>query len=188
MLIKATTGLMKNQKHAALFSPQSRPVAIQDTDGRVIFFSISEDGILYLTREVSGSFTGWTDKQDLTSHLSSNHHNAPVTAKAFGVSHNSKTLTFDIALALTAKGSDYVCTSLDHAADAWDLGVEWRLQAFDADGLGSTRKVQISNLYIMDIPLKQENSLHNIFVDVLQDSDNGQQLDRYYIRPSTALY
>ncbi|KAI9692299.1 MAG: hypothetical protein M1822_006530 [Bathelium mastoideum] len=156
MLIKATTELMKNQKHAALFSPQSRPVAIQDTDGRAIFFSISEDGILYLT------------------------------LKAFGVSQNSKTLTFDIALVLTAEGSDYLYTSLDHAADAWDLGVEWRLQAFDADGLGSTRKVQISNLYIMDIPLKQEDSSHNIFVDVLQDPDNGQQLDRYYIRPSTA--
>jgi hypothetical protein len=186
MLIKATSELMRNQKHATLFSPQSRPVVIQDTGGRSIFFSISDDGILYLTREVSGSFTGWTDKQDLTSRLASNHNNIKVTAKSFAISQNAETLTFDIALVLTAKDSDYVYISLDHAADAWDLGVEWRSMPFDADSPDPAQKHTIATIYAMDIPLKQETSSHNIFVDVSRGSGNGEFLDRYYIRPTSS--
>jgi hypothetical protein len=51
--------LMKNQKHASVMSPDTNFAVLQTADGDSIFFSTGTDHVLYVTREVRQSQTGW---------------------------------------------------------------------------------------------------------------------------------
>src|SRR5882757_573852 len=114
MMIQFESELMKNQKHAQVMAPDKSFEVLQSQNGDSLFFSLGTDGVLYLTREVRESKTGW-DKLDLSSGLAKQLNLPKVTAKTFCVSQNASTGNIDLAVAVTADAKDYLFFSLGHS-------------------------------------------------------------------------
>ena len=160
---------------------------IQTPTGDSIFFSLGTDNILYATREVQSKPTGWT-RLDLSSKLSSTQGGAAIKAKAFAVSQNLDTLAFDLALAVTANGTDYLYLSLGNLnTDAsWAKSVPWTLIPFDDSSRASgTKTLTIADVYLVNLPNTAQ--AQTCFVDIWRSppaSNPLKLLDRYYILPN----
>lgn len=176
--------LMENQKHAVVMAPEPAFEVLQSSDGDALFFSIGTDNVLYLTREVTLTATGW-NKIDLSSALSSQHGGAPVVAKTFSVTQNAHTLSIDLALVLTVGGADFLYLSLGNANTdaAWAHGVTWTVIPFDAGT--APHPLTIADVFLMNIPASGgTGNVENLFVDILRTpGDPLKLLDRYYIAP-----
>lgn len=187
MKITTETEFMENQKHADVMAPDLAFKVLQTPEGDALFFSIGTDHVLYVTREVQASNTGWT-RVDLSSSLSKEYSNAIVTAKSFDLSQNAQTLAFDLALVVTVEGTDYLHLSLNNSntADSWASGVTWASIPFDAPGVVAPNPLNLADVYIMNIPtLGGSTPIQNIFVDVVRTpGDPLRLLDRYYITPA----
>ena len=182
MKIAFESELMENQKHAVVMAPDLAFEVLQSQNSDSLFFSIGTDGTFYLTRELTGTPTGW-NKIDLSSALSSQHGGAAVAAKTFAVTQNAHTLAIDLALVLTVGGEDFLYLSLGHANtdDAWANGVTWTMVPFDAGTAPSP--FTIVDVLIMNLP-GTGGAVENIFVDVVRHpGDPLGLLDRYYITP-----
>jgi len=110
--INASSELMKNNKQAAIMSPQKTFQALQTKEGHSLFFSIGTDNIFYLTREVPGSESGWV-KTDLSSYLSEFNGGIKIAVKTFKVAQNIATNTIDIVIAIKGENQDYIYTALN---------------------------------------------------------------------------
>src|SRR5215472_14735198 len=176
--------LMENQKHAVVMAPDLAFEVLQSQDGDSLFFSIGTDNILYLTREVDQTSTGWI-KIDLSSALSSQHNGAAVVAKTFSVAQNAQTLGVDLALVLTVGGVDFLYLSLGNANTdaAWANGVTWTVIPFDAGTAPSP--LTIADVFLMNISaVGGTGVVENIFVDILRTPGSALNLlDRYYLAP-----
>jgi hypothetical protein len=95
---------MKNQKHAEVMAPDIAFGVLQSSNGDAIF-SIDTDRVLYVTREVRETGTGW-DKVDLSSALSTSHSGVAVAAKSFALTQDPQTRFFDMALVLAVADAD----------------------------------------------------------------------------------
>lgn len=157
MNVSVETELMQNQKHASIMAPENTFDVLQTSDGKALFFSIGDDGVFYLTREVTSTGTGWT-KINLSSSIDNS-----VVAKSFALSQNPQSMALDMALIVTIDGVDslYVCLGHLIDEDGWEDGVTWTLVPFDAtyvDGSGNTEPVTppnpltIADVFIMNIP------------------------------------
>jgi hypothetical protein len=183
MKISFESELMKNQKHAVVMAPDRAFEVLQSADGDSVFFSVGTDGVFYITREVTGTATGW-DKVDLSSSLAADHGGAAVTAKMFSVAQNAATLGVDLALVVTTGGQDYLYLALGHANtdQAWSAGVAWTLVPFDAGT--APNPLTIADVLVMNIPAAGGGAVENIFVDIIRKpGDPLKLLDRYYISP-----
>ena len=191
MKITAESELMKNQKHADVMAPDVAFEVLQTPEGDALFFSIGTDHVFYVTREVTGSQTGWT-KIDLSSVVSASHGGAPVSAKSFALAQNAQTMAFDLALVITVADIDYLYLSLNHsnAASAWANGVLWTAIPFDAASIKAPNPLTIADVYLMNIPSTDgadQPAAQNCFVDILREPGNNLELlDRYYIQLSSA--
>ncbi|KAE8327066.1 hypothetical protein BDV39DRAFT_205197 [Aspergillus sergii] len=94
---RADSELMKNQKHAVVMGHQQDFQVLQTVEGDAIFFSIGTDLVLYVTREVQKSSSGW-NRTDLSSALGNGK------AKSFAVSQNPQTFEVDLALVMAEDG------------------------------------------------------------------------------------
>jgi hypothetical protein len=187
MNITFQSELMKNQKHAVVMAPDRAFKVLQSADGDALFFSIGTDDAFYLTREVTETSTGW-DRLDLSSALASQHGGAAVTAKAFSVAQNARTLDIDLALVVTVSGQDYLYLSLGNADTdaAWGNGVTWTAVPFDS-GTAPPNPLTIADVLIMNIPASTGGAVENIFVDIVRTpGDSLGLLDRYYVTPGAA--
>ncbi|KAK5655522.1 hypothetical protein OQA88_5453 [Cercophora sp. LCS_1] len=193
MQLTHETELMKNYKHAEVMSAGMSFAAIQSPEGRSIFFSIGTDRVLYATREVTAATTtGWT-RTDLSSSLARDDL-ATMKAKSFALSQNPESLVFDLALVVTAGDSDYLFVSLGNANNEsmWEAGVVWKAVPFDAAGEDAKRKLNITDLQVMNIP-KPKNGGGGVeracFCDVQREPrDSLQLVDRYYIMSDAAVH
>ena len=184
MKISYQSELMKNQKHAVVMAPDRAFEVLQSSDGDALFFSIGTDNAFYLTREVTGTSTGW-NRLNLSGALASQHGGATVAAKAFSVTQNAKTLGVDLALVVTVSGQDYLYLSLGNVnTDAsWANGVSWTAVPFDAGT--APNPLAIADVFIMNVPPAADGTVENIFVDVVRTpGDPLSLLDRYYIKPT----
>jgi hypothetical protein len=188
MKVTVETELMQNQKHASVMAPDLSFDVLQTPNGEALFFSIGDDSVCYLTREVIATGTGWT-KIDLSSSISADNS---VAAKAFALSQNPQSMALDMALIATVNGVDslYVCLGHSIDEDGWENGITWTLMSFDA--ISNTGPITppdpltIADVFIMNIPYNGA-SVENIFVDIRRDpGDNVGLLDRYYIQPSAS--
>jgi len=183
MKISFESELMKNQKHAVVMAPDRAFEVVQSADGDAVFFSVGTDGAFYLTREVTGTATGWT-RVDLSSSLAAGHGGTAVTAKMFSVAQNAATLGVDLALVITAAGQDYLYLALGHANtdQAWSAGVAWTPVPFDAGT--APNPLTIADVLVMNLPAAGGGAVENIFVDIIRKpGDPLKLLDRYYISP-----
>lgn len=183
MKIAFQSELMQNQKQADVMAPDQAFEVLQSRDGDSLFFSLGTDGVLYLTREMASTSTGW-NRIDLSGALPAQAGGAAVKATAFAVAQNAETLNVDLALVLaTAGGADVLYLCLGHAnTDAgWAQGVAWTAVPFDAGTPPSP--LTIADVFVMNLPTAG-GAVENIFVDVLRSPGNALSLlDRYYITP-----
>ncbi|KFY45419.1 hypothetical protein V495_02986 [Pseudogymnoascus sp. VKM F-4514 (FW-929)] len=188
MNVTVETELMQNQKHASIMAPENTFNVLQTSNGNVLFFSIGDDGVFYLTREVTSTGTGWT-KLNLSSSIDENNS---VVAKSFALSQNPQSMALDMALITTINGIDalYVCLGHSIDEDGWENGITWTLIPFDAtynnEPIIPPDPLTIADVFIMNIPYSG-SAAENIFVDIRRDPSNDVGLlDRYYIQPGSS--
>ncbi|THU98097.1 hypothetical protein K435DRAFT_965130 [Dendrothele bispora CBS 962.96] len=160
---------------------------IQATTGEAMFFSIGTDRVFYVTREVSDTATGW-NRVDLSSVLSPQFSGASIAAKSFAIAQNPQTQAFDIALVVTVAGVDHLYLSLGNSgvSAAWSGGISWMSVPFDASGISPPSPLTVDNVYLLRIP-NGSSSVESCFVDIVRTpGDPFQQLDRYYILPTSS--
>ncbi|EIV91032.1 hypothetical protein [Frankia sp. QA3] len=186
MRISAESELMPNHRQAMVLAPDRSFQAVPTVDGDALFFSIGTDNVLYLTREVIGTATGW-DRLDLSSGLSANHGGAPIRVRTFAVAQNPRTRAVDLALVVTVDGADQLYLSLDNAntADAWAQAVTWKPAHCDAPTVA--QPLTIAGVTLQSLPARTGGGTdQNIIVDVVRSpGDSLRLLDRYYIRPGS---
>jgi hypothetical protein len=176
---------MQNHKHAVVMAPDLAFEVLQSTEGDALFFSIGTDHVLYLTREVTATPTGW-NRVDLSSALAAEHGGATVVAKTFAVSQDAQSLGVDIALVVTVGGTDFLYLSLGNVnTDAtWADGVTWTAVPFDAGSTPNPLTIADVALENLPVPGGGAGSFDNIFVDVVRTpGDPLRLLNRYYITP-----
>jgi hypothetical protein len=181
--IHVSSELMKNNKQAIVMAADKEFEALQTKEGRALFFSIGEDGVFYLTREVVGDSTGW-DKSDLSDVLSQYNNGVNITAKTFVVSQNVGDNTIDIVLAVTGSGQDYlyVAQGLVNSDATWSAPITWAVMGYD------DLSIQPSTIVIKDVHIAQAHSGEYIVVDILKDPSSANQfIDRYFIDPSKTV-
>jgi hypothetical protein len=185
MKVTAETEMMKNQKHADVMRPDIAFDVIQAADGGALFFSIGTDHVLYATRQLPSTKTGWT-KIDLSSSLSSMHHGASVVAKTFALSQNPQTLGFDLVVVITVAGTDWLYASTNHTNDVegWEKPISWVPVPFDSVKTTAPTPLLIADVYLMNMASADDTSFtRNCFVDIVRDPKNPfQLLDRYVIQ------
>ncbi|KAH7353145.1 hypothetical protein BKA66DRAFT_598166 [Pyrenochaeta sp. MPI-SDFR-AT-0127] len=190
MKLIGSSELMKNQKHAEVMSPDMTFDVLQTPEGDSLFFSIGTDHVLYVTREVRQSQTGWT-RIDVSSSIFTINGGNAIQVKAFAVAQNPQTFKFDVALVVTTSGADSLYMSLGHSnsADDWANGVTWSKMPFDAAGITAPSPLNISDIYLMNVSSGDDSAQPDVlacFVDVIRSpGDPLQILDRYYITPSS---
>jgi hypothetical protein len=181
MKITFDSELMENQKHADLMAPGLAFDVLRADDGSALFFSIGTDNVLYLTQEVGGSQSGWT-RLDLSSQLAQLHPGANITAHRFAVSQNAQTGAIDLALAITAGGTDFLYLSCGNstADGAWANRVKWAPIPFD-DPLQPMPVLEIDAIYLLQTPQAEY-----FVVDIVKQPGSALGLIfRYYISPNT---
>ncbi|KAF7128407.1 hypothetical protein CNMCM5793_003137 [Aspergillus hiratsukae] len=188
MNVTVETELMQNQKHARIMAPDKTFDVLQTSDGGALFFSIGDDGVFYLTREVTATETGWT-KISLSSSIPGGN---PVAAKSFALSQNPQSMALDMALITTIDGVDslYICLGHSIDEDGWENSISWTLVPFDATSntgpITAPDPLTIADVFIMNIPYSG-TAVESIFVDIRRDpNDNVGLLDRYYIQPGAS--
>ncbi|WP_276133780.1 hypothetical protein [Polluticoccus soli] len=174
-----STEMMVNFKQVNVVSPQKKFQALQTADGFSLLFSISTNGIFYLTEQLAGDSTGW-QQIDLSSDLKTAHAGAAVTAKNFAVSQNLESGKLDMALAITVGGKDYLYLSLNNESKTGSITAEsvmWTVMPYD-DPAHPNLTLAIENIYIADT--KREEY---IVVDISRKNyaKPSDFLDRYYI-------
>ncbi|KAG9236245.1 hypothetical protein BJ875DRAFT_482409 [Amylocarpus encephaloides] len=187
MKVKIATELMKNQKHAQIMAPDKVFEVLQTPSGEALFFSIGTDDTFYVTRELVSSQAGWT-KVDLSSRLSALHGNSPIKTKKFDLSQNPVSLKFDLVLAVTVAGSDFLYVSIGNESSItdWEDGVSWTAMPFDAEGETANTPLSIGQVYLMNIPTSG-NPVQNCFADVERDANDPLHLvNRYYFNLTSA--
>ncbi|MDD7886899.1 hypothetical protein [Flavivirga sp. 57AJ16] len=178
--INASSELMENNKQADIMSPQKAFQALQTKEGHSLFFSIGTDNVLYLTREVPGSESGWV-KTDLSSCLSEFNGGIKIAVKTFKVGQNIATNNIDIIIAIKGENQDYIYTALNLVNEdvTWASDLIWSIQAYD-DKSHPHPKVEVSDIYIAE-----STNTEYIVVDILKDSRNSNTfVNRYYLDPS----
>lgn len=178
MQISFDSELMKNRKHAVVMAPDRAFEVLQTPDGDALFFSVGTDGVLYLTREVSPTATGW-DRIDLSTPLAAAHAGAAMTVTSFAVAQNTGTRAVDIALVVTAGGQDFLYLSLGNGTTGagWGAPVSWTAVPFDAGP--APVPLTIADVYVLNI-----GGAETIFADIIRTpGDPLRLLDRYYITP-----
>ena len=181
--LSVSSELMKNQKQAEVMSPSSDFKVLQTHEGHALFFSIGEDDVLYLSREVMEHQTGW-DRKDLSSALASNHDQKQVVAKHFDLAQNLSTGLIDLALVIRVDDQDFLYLSRNNSNSdlSWSENIEWTAMPFD-DPDHSFSPLQIVNVYIA-----QTAQDEYFVVDVLKEP--GSTLNfvfRYYIDPAKRM-
>ena len=176
--------LMKNQKHAVVMPPDKTFEVLQSDEGNSLFFSIGDDGVFYLTREVSQSSSGWT-RIDLSSVLKNNHGGVGA-AGTFDVSQNAQTGKIDLALAFTVKDADFLYLSQGHSnADfAWANGVQWTSVAGLTVPRPRCRLRPSPTSTSCRIPDSGNGVAESIVVDLKKPDDPLEFYHRYYVTPS----
>lgn len=187
MQLTAKSEWMKDQRHAEVMGPGTDFQVIQTQGGHSIFFSLGTDRVLYATREVLETATGWS-KVDLTSVLASRHGNAALSVKSFCVSQNLRTLAFDLATVLTVGGIDYLYLSMGNANTdtTWSTGIAWTAIPFDdTSRISGASKLVIADIYLMNLSANERTAAQQTcFVDIWRSPTAKDPLglvDRYYI-------
>ncbi|KFY68813.1 hypothetical protein V496_00768 [Pseudogymnoascus sp. VKM F-4515 (FW-2607)] len=169
-------------------APENTFDVLQTSNGNALFFSIGDDGVFYLTKEVTSTGTGWT-KLNLSSSIDEDN---AVVAKSFALSQNPQSMALDMALIITINGVDalYICLGHSIDEDGWENGITWTLTPFDAtynnEPIIPPDPLTIADVFIMNIPYSG-SAVENIFVDIRRDPNNDVGLlDRYYIQPGSS--
>ncbi|GAA3618076.1 hypothetical protein [Flavivirga jejuensis] len=181
--INASSELMENNKQADIMSPQKAFQVLQTKEGHSLFFSIGTDNVLYLTREVPGSDSGWI-KTDLSSCLSEFNGGIKIAVKTFQVGQNITTNNIDIVIAIKGKNQDYIYTALNLVNEdaTWASDLIWSVQAYD-DKSHPHPKVEVSDIYIAE-----STNTEYIVVDILKDPSNSNTfVNRYYLDPDKKI-
>jgi hypothetical protein len=185
MKISFESELMKNQKHAVVMGSDKQFEVLQSDDGDSLFFSIGDDGVLYLTRENSSSGSGW-NKIPLSDSLKKEYGGVGAV-RTFDVSQNAQTGRIDLALAFTVKDADLLYISQGHSNSdfAWAQGVQWTCVKFD--GPESQQPAQIADIYLMQIPESNGTAAAEYIVADLKKADDPLGFyTRYYVTPSSS--
>ncbi|MDX2471571.1 MAG: hypothetical protein QNL04_13450 [SAR324 cluster bacterium] len=181
--LSISSELMKNNKQANIMSAEKKFASLQTEEGHTLFFSIGNDNIFYLTREVPGSETGWV-KSDLSSVLNQYNNGKPVIAKSFEVSQNKANNCIDIALVVTGESEDvlYLAQNIANNDETWSKELVWVSMGYDNTDL------PIAKLDINDIYIAQAKSGECIVVDIVKDPNDSKHLvSRYFIDPSKKI-
>lgn len=176
--VLTSTELMDNYKQAELISPQEKFLAAQTDGGRALLFSISTDGVFYLTEQQTGEGSGFI-QVDLSSALAA-VHDGSVQAKTFAVAQNNATGKIDLVLVVTASDQDYVYLSLGNTDAAGAIRpdtVDWTPAVYD-DPAHAGIELDVSQVFIA-----QTNSDEYVVVDISQStfSSPTPYLSRYFL-------
>jgi hypothetical protein len=177
--------LMRNFLQDDILGPDAKFQALQTTSGASLLFSIGTDDVLYLTREVSGTKTGWA-RTDISSALIASRFGEGSGARCanFGTAQCSFGATATIHLAMVVSAADkedHLFLSLNNsdADTSWADTPTWTAYPFD-DPDHKPPQVRVVNVFLSEATGKEY-----IVVDVLRDPSSGQNLVyRYYIDPA----
>lgn len=188
MNITYSSEMMTNHLQAELMSPQKKFEALQSNDGHALLFSISTDGILYLTREETGkSTTGWSAidlsttqiQDDFTEELSGNQD---VTCRTFDAGQSAQDGTIGLAMVVSTNKGDqlYLCLNNSNEDISWADSPNWVYYPYD-DPDNNLSKLEIVNVFFCETYDKTQY----IIVDIVQDPSSAiKKISRYYIDPS----
>lgn len=174
--ITYSTELMKNYKQAEIMAPDASFAALQSADGNALLFSIGNDGVCYLTREVRGAQAGWR-----RSVLSGSLGSAKV--KQIAVAQNRVTGNIDLALVLAGTPADQLYVSLGNSDSdlGWIASPAWQALPFDATQAPSP-------LVIANVFISEAGDGEYWVADLLRDPDApAPVIARYFIDPTKKL-
>lgn len=147
--ITFSTELMANFKQVAAIAPQKKFHALQSPEQLPLLFSISNENVLLITRQLSAQQSGWA-QDNVSAALAQYHNGAAIIAKTFAVSQSADKTTFNLALTVTVNGHDYLYLSLNNtvpASAAPSFSLTWQAIPFD-DPNHTNIRVIIENLHI----------------------------------------
>lgn len=180
--LRAQSEWFKSQKHAELMQPGRDFQVVETKSGRSVFFSIGSDNVLYASREMSGSQTGWTlhnPNQDMIV-AAGLQASGPCTVTSFAVYRNAQS-GVDLAAILSSHDRDHLMISLNHenTDDAWTAGIKWRCIPYDC---ANRTSASIKYNEVQLLGSLDEDSSATIVVDCTRAA-GSITLDRYYVIP-----
>jgi hypothetical protein len=126
--LQASTELMKSHKAAQVLADQSAFRVLQTSDGLLLFFGVSDSGVLYLTAEQTTA-TGWTPVDltaeqttatgwtpvDLTTELAKNFPGKTIVCKSFAAGQDATqgAITLAQIVHVTEDNSDHLFVLAD---------------------------------------------------------------------------
>lgn len=164
-------------------SAEKKFAAIQTEEGNTLFFSIGNDGVFYLTREVIDNEAGWV-KIDLSAVLAQYNNGKPVQAITFEVSQNKENNNIDIALAVTGQTEDilYLAQNILNTNDTWKEDLKWVAMGYD------NPDYPVANMKIRSLYIAQSHSSEYIIADILTNPNiSNEMIHRYYIDPTKKI-
>jgi hypothetical protein len=174
--------LMRNFLQSEIMAAEAKFEALQTQTGASLLFSIGTDDALYLTREESGTASGWT-RNDISSALIARDFGAGARCVNFGTAQcpHGTTAMIHLAMVVNAGQDDHLYLSLNNpdADTSWADAPAWTAYPFDATDH------QLPRVKIVNAFLSEATGKEYIVVDVLRDPASTQDLlYRYYIDPA----
>ncbi|BDT90370.1 hypothetical protein IFM12275_03460 [Nocardia sputorum] len=181
--VSYSTELMRNYLQSEVLAPEAKFEALQTQAGASLLFSISTQGVLYVTKEVPGDRSGWK-RSDLSSALIAHDFGGNgVACKDFAVAQSAFPPATSIHLAMVVSDgtSDHLYLSLANSDSdtSWTSHPSWTAFPFD------NPDHQPSPVVIVGVLISEAADAEYIVVDVVRDpSSNVQTVSRYYIDTS----
>ncbi len=177
------TELMKNQKAAQVLAPASKFQSLQTTEGLSLFFSIGDDGVLYLYQEQAASETGWKPI-DLSSSLLVASKGNTMKVKTFATTQNLASGKIAVAIVLHDKDKkqDAVFTmcNLDNSPNAgWYHNAAlrpWKPRPYD----DSQHPIKNLDISFLDLEISEDEQELPILVAGIED-DQTKFIQNYSI-------
>lgn len=192
--IRHSSEFMKNQKAASALPAQSRFEALQTDNGNALFFSISDNGRLFMSAEQNDTNVGWAGV-DLLDGLTATLENKTTTAKNFAVSQNAADGSITVAASLKIEGEQsdklYIMTGLPNKPDATWLDPAksgarvWTIRAYDEKAhpltkldiahihLDKTRKEGAAATMVVGLRRDQSETIQNYLVETDTSRNSG---------------
>ncbi|MFI8997368.1 hypothetical protein [Streptomyces sp. NPDC053542] len=182
--LSCSSELMQNYVQAEVLAPDAKFEALQTQDGTSLLFSIGTDDVLYLTKEVPATSSGW-ERSDLSSaQLRADFPGRTgVGCKDFASAQavSAAPASVHLAMVLADEENDHLYLSLANSDTdtSWSAAPSWTAYPFD-DPAHRPAQVKIAGVLI-----SEASDAEYIVVDILRDPASADPLVfRYYIDPA----
>ncbi|GGM23582.1 hypothetical protein GCM10010129_80020 [Streptomyces fumigatiscleroticus] len=182
--LSCSSELMQNYVQAEVLAPDARFEALQTQDGTSLLFSLGTDKVMYLTKEVPGTSSGW-ERSDLSSaQLRADFPGqSGVGCKDFASAQavSGAPAAIHLAMVLADEQNDHLYLSLANSDTdtSWSAAPSWTAYPFDDPAH------QPGQVKIVGVLLSEASDAEYIVVDILRDPAGTEPLVfRYYIDPA----